>query len=181
MNNNTNEKIKFIYNSYSNTNFNTNNDSTYQIIPSMTNKDKVSLQLNDDFNPNNFNLNYTNKKNVDKNMHFYYSNKDIGAGRGIGNVNISNDMRNGFPSRCDTKEFKQLKEEEQYFDFKFNTENNNTLDIDFSLQRCGDSTRRLHKISDNELNKSPNYNLVNNLSIDDNYYNNQNNKFSFNY
>jgi hypothetical protein len=41
---------------------------------------------------------------------FYYTNKNIGAGRGFGNLEISNDIRHGDASRVDTKEYKEKRE-----------------------------------------------------------------------
>lgn len=67
------------------------------------------------------------------------------AGKGIGNMSISNDIRNGNSSRCDTRERRDTIESRQFFDYRFNYLDKNYQDpnhIVLPFPRGGDTTRK---------------------------------------
>jgi hypothetical protein len=75
----------------------------------------------------------------------YCNNKSMGAGRGFGNLNISNDIRYGGSSRMDTKEFKEKQESRQMLDFHFqylDKDYQNPNHIVMPIPRGGDMTRK---------------------------------------
>lgn len=79
---------------------------------------------------------------------FYTNNKSLEAGRGFGNLNISNDIRYGSSSRLDTKEFKEKQESRQMLDFHFQYLDNSIAanyqdpnHIILPMPRGGDMTR----------------------------------------
>lgn len=101
-----------------------------------------------------------NNQSID-NIGYYYNNKNISAGRGFGNLNISNEIRNGNASRSDREDFKEYIENKQFFDFRFNYLDKNFQNPDnlvLPFPRGGNSTRRLNKcnksskIRDEEIN-----------------------------
>jgi hypothetical protein len=90
-------------------------------------------------------INYRDKNNQSIE---YYNNKNISAGRGFGNLNISNEIRKGNASRSDKESFKEYIENKQFFDFRFNYLDKNFQNPDnlvLPFPRGGDSTRRLNK------------------------------------
>ena len=75
----------------------------------------------------------------------YSNNKSMSAGRGFGNLNISNDIRYGGSSRMDTKEFKEKQESRQMLDFHFqylDKDYQNPNHIVMPIPRGGDMTRK---------------------------------------
>jgi len=75
----------------------------------------------------------------------YCNNKSMSAGRGFGNLNISNDIRYGGSSRMDTKEFKEKRESKQMLDFHFqylDKDYQNPKNIVMPIPRGGDMTRK---------------------------------------
>lgn len=75
----------------------------------------------------------------------YCNNKSMAAGRGFGNLNISNDIRYGGSSRMDTKEFKEKQESRQMLDFHFqylDKDYQNPNHIVMPIPRGGDMTRK---------------------------------------
>lgn len=130
------------------------------ITPAISSKDKTQVKLKNIFHPSDYNLNYEDnlrKDNIQK-TGFYYNNRDVGPGRGFGNLNISNDIRNGDASRLDTKEFKEVKEAEQFFDYQFQYLDRNFQDpnhIVMPIPRGGESTRKQNQLSVNTM-RNPN-------------------------
>jgi hypothetical protein len=95
-----------------------------------------------------------NKKEKEQLKLFCEKNKDIGAGRGFGNLIVSNDIRKGDASRYDTKEFKEIKEGEQFFDYKFQYLDRNFQDpsnIVMQFPRGGESTRKQNQLTVNTM------------------------------
>ena len=117
-------------------------------------KEKSQIVLTDILNPNKLDISYLesnlNCSNRDK-INEYIPTKDIGAGRGFGNLSVSSDIRNGSYSRLETKFFREKKEEQQLFDYTFQY-----LDKDFQdpknvvmpIPRGGESTRKLNNMSE---------------------------------
>ena len=95
---------------------------------------------------NNIIFNYDNNiinNNNEKKLDFYYNNKNITAGRGFGNLNISNEIRNANSSRF--RENKIENEKIQMFDYKFQYLDKNIQDPDhliMPIPRGGESTRK---------------------------------------
>lgn len=127
------------------------------ITPGITKREKIQMKLNDEFDPNDYNLRYKNNLKTEKcnpREGFYYTNKDVGAGRGFGNLEISNDMRYGDASRHDTKEFKEVREGQQFFDYQFQYLDRNFQDpnhIVMPIPRGGESTRKQNQLSVNTM------------------------------
>jgi hypothetical protein len=90
---------------------------------------------------------------------FYYTNKNIGAGRGFGNLEISNDIRYGDASRVNTKENKEKKESEQIFEYQFQYLDKNYQDpshIVMSIPRGGEITRKQNQLVINTMRQNTN-------------------------
>jgi hypothetical protein len=135
-------------------------NETDLITPKINSKDKTQMKLKNSFHPSDYNLNYENNLRKDDNQKtgFYYNNRDVGPGRGFGNLNISNDIRNGDSSRYYTKEFKQEKEAQQFFDYQFQYLDRNFQDpnhVVMSIPRGGESTRKQNQLSVNTM-RNPN-------------------------
>ena len=132
-------------------------DESLLLTSSINKREKVQMMLIDELNPNNFNIQYKNNLKTEfcnNNTGFYYTNKDIGAGRGFGNLIISNDMRKGDASRYDTKEFKEIKEGQQLFDYQFQYLDRNFQDpshIVMQIPRGGEATRKQNQLSINTM------------------------------
>ena len=86
---------------------------------------------------------------------------DVGAGRGFGNLNISNDIRNGEDSRSQNNKFKKIKEAEVIDRFEFlDKDIQNPYNLILPFPRGGEITRKkpiIKKELDNK-NFSFNYN-----------------------
>ena len=90
---------------------------------------------------------------------FYYTNKNIGAGRGFGNLEISNDIRYGDASRVNTKEYKEKKESEQIFEYQFQYLDKNYQDpshIVMPIPRGGEITRKQNQLVINTMRQNTN-------------------------
>lgn len=129
---------------------------TNLINPGINSKEKLQVKLNDILDPNIYSVNYFNDINEDTstNINFYYTNKDGGAGRGFGNLNISNDIRNGNDTRKYTKEYKEKQESEQLFDYQFQYLNKNFQDpshLVMPIPRGGNTTRKQNQLSVNTM------------------------------
>ena len=86
---------------------------------------------------------YRDNKVLDR-VDFYYTNSAVGPGHGFGNLEISNDIRYGNSSRTDTKEFKEVRESCQLFDYQFQYLDKNYQDpnhIVMPIPRGGNTTR----------------------------------------
>jgi hypothetical protein len=129
---NKNEKIKFMKNS--NRAFNQpdcdNFDSPIDVESYLRNsytqsKNKTSIELNTKLSPNNFSVGYQNNLNVksinNKVENGIYINKDVkpryindkpytGPGKGIGNLDISDNVRFGLDTRRYNDEFRNINE-----------------------------------------------------------------------
>ena len=133
---------------------------TNLITPGISKREKIQMKLNDDFNPNDYNVQYKNSlltENCNIRDDFYYTNKDIGAGRGFGNLEISNFIRNSATSRNDTKEFKEIKEGQQVFDYQFQYLDRNFQDpnhIVMSIPRGGETTRKQNQLYVNTMREN---------------------------
>jgi hypothetical protein len=158
-----NYKDKFI------TNTELKNNSIPQNISHIVEEEsklKKNLNINNINNINNnnndeYDLTYSNKtkKEYIQKTGFYYNNKDIGAGRGFGNLNISNDIRYGDASRLNTKELKEISESNildyqfQYLDRNFQDPNHLIMPI----PRGGDMTRKQNQLCINTIKVPDNY------------------------
>jgi hypothetical protein len=131
-------------------------NETDLITPATSSRDRTQVKLKNSFHPSDYNLNYEDnlRKDHTQKTGFYYNNRDVGPGRGFGNLNISNDIRNGDASRYYTKEFKQEKEAQQFFDFQFQYLDRNFQDpnhVVMPIPRGGESTRKQNQLSVNTM------------------------------
>lgn len=122
-------------------------DQENNLITHNIKDNKSQIELNNEFDPFDYNLMIKKKKDREENINFYFNVKDGGAGRGFGNMNISNDIRFGNASRSENKEFKRNIEEKTSFDFQFNYldknfQNPNNLVLPFP--RGGELTRKVY-------------------------------------
>jgi len=102
-------------------------------IESKLKKSQISTKYKMDIQPT---------QNIEQNI---ANNKSMSAGRGFGNLNISNDIRYGGSSRMDTKEFKEKRESRQMLDFHFqylDKDYQNPNNIVMPIPRGGDMTRK---------------------------------------
>lgn len=128
------------------------------IARSFNSRDKLQVKLNDTISPDNYQLSYSvNKSDCPGEIpNFYYTNKDVGAGRGFGNLNISNQIRFSDQSRRDTKEYREVKEGEQMFEYQFQYLDRNYQDpkhLVMSIPRGGESTRKQNQLSVSAIRK----------------------------
>jgi hypothetical protein len=126
-------------------NYNINYDADNSLLkPIFNSREKNKIEMNNELNPTNFNLQYNNKINLKDTTNFYYSNQTIGAGRGFGNHDTSNDIHFGRSSRDDNMEWKQYKEGITIDRFEFidkNIMNPKHIVMD-DIPRGGVSTRK---------------------------------------
>ena len=84
------------------------------------------------------------------------NNSSSGYGRGFGNLNTANDIRNGNQSRIDTKDFKMIKESRTTFDHQFQYLDRNYQDpnnIVLPFPRGGDQTRDTQQLKVDTIRK----------------------------
>ena len=129
---------------------------TKLLTPGVQTKDKTQLVLKKDFEPSNYAVNYEDglKKFQTQKTGFYYNNRDVGPGRGFGNLNIATEIRNGDASRTDTKEHRDKQEGQQMFDYQFQYLDKNFQDpkhIVMPIPRGGVQTRKQTQLSVNNM------------------------------
>jgi len=125
-----------------------NYSSQILLTPTLPLVDIVATETNLTFDKNN-NNNNKNKRNLEIYEQSYYYPGDIGPGRGFGNLNISNEIRQGEQTRSETKLYKQNKEAEEMFDYQYQYLNKNYQDptpIVMPIPRGGISTRKTNNI-----------------------------------
>ena len=98
---------------------------------------------------------YKDNKELNK-VNFYYTTSHTGPGRGFGNLEVSNDMHFGNSSRIDTKQYKEMREGDQLFDYQFqyldrNFQNPNNIVM--PTPRGGNSTREKTQLFINPQSK----------------------------
>ena len=137
-------------------------DESFLIAPRINRRDKTQLKLENEFSPNNFEVIYKNclKKDTKDQKHiFYYATRDIGAGRGFGNLAISNNIRLGDQGRNDNEKPESREQMEQK-----QVENRwAIIDKDFQdpqhllmpFPRGGESTRKQNTLNADTMR--PNY------------------------
>jgi len=129
------------------------NEETILLTPNINKRDKTQIKLSTNFSPDNYNLLYCDSlHNLNDTFNFYYNNKNIGAGRGFGNLNISNNIRNSQSTRKDSKEYKLIQEGIQMFDYQFNYIDNdiqNPKHVVMHFPRGGISTRKNINLNNN--------------------------------
>jgi hypothetical protein len=130
-------------------------DKESQLLkPIIKSKDKVQIKLNDNFNPNNFDLQYSNAFNNNSNNNFYYTNKSTSAGKGFGNLDISNGIRVGGSSRVDSQQFKEDRERRVSFEHQFQyltRDYQNPDNIVMEFPRGGETTRKQNQLNVNTM------------------------------
>lgn len=136
-------------------NFNINYDMDNSLLkPIFNSKEKNKIELINNINPTNYDITYKNNTNkIEDTSRFYFSNQTNGAGRGFGNLNISNDIHFGNSSRNDNDEWKQYKEGVIIDRFEFidkNIQNPNHIVMD-NLPRGGISTRKQPNIDEKKI------------------------------
>jgi len=145
-------------------------NETNLLTPGIQTKDKTHIVLKKELDPSNYNINYENglRKFQTQKTGFYYNNKDIGPGRGFGNLNISTEIRNGDASRNETKEYREKQEGHQMFDYQFQYLDRNLQDpnhIVMSIPRGGVQTRKQNQMSVNTMRTFNSGNQYNNPKI----------------
>jgi hypothetical protein len=123
-------------------------------------KIKTNIELDNILDPFNYNVNYKNtiKKDLKgEEEYVYFAPYNQGPGRGFGNLNVGNKIRNSECSRLDTDQFKIFRESElndrfEFLDNRFANPNN----LVFPFPRSGETSR----IATN-LNLSSNINNYN--------------------
>jgi hypothetical protein len=129
-------------------------NETKLLKSTVASKEKTRMKLNNNFNPDNYNINYSNSISDSKDMDTYYATRYVGAGRGFGNLNISNDIRNSASSRNDSKSFKEEREGNQLFEYQFQYLDRNFQDPDhlvMPIPRGGDMTRKQNQLVVNTM------------------------------
>jgi hypothetical protein len=138
-------------------NYNINYDADNSLLkPLFNSKEKNKIELNNEINPSNFNLQYNSiKSNLEDKTQFYYMNQSIGAGRGFGDLEVSNEIHFGNSSRDDKQEWKQYKEGTIIDRFDFidkNIQNPKHLVMD-DIPRGGVSTRKQFNLENDNKTK----------------------------
>ena len=111
----------------------------------------ATFDLNDN-TPTSLTIDNTTTNHTNDN--FYYTNKNIGAGRGFGNLEVSNEIRYGDASRANTKEYKEEKESKQIFEYQFQYLDKNFQDpehIVMPIPRGGEITRKQNQLVINTM------------------------------
>jgi hypothetical protein len=159
MDNNLKKKNKFVNNF--NNEYNkqpyyyvpVNDNRQDQIKTNYNTKSKISMELNQHFDPYNYDLNYSNKINTNNQQFTYYAPYNQGPGRGFGNLSINNDIRNGSQSRQHADQFKVIRGSDtvdrfDYIDNRYSNPNNLVL----PFPRSGETTRKLTETLSEEKN-----------------------------
>ena len=148
-------------------------------------REKVQLKLNDTFSPDNFNLPYSNNyNNNNNNTKFYYPTKSISAGKGFGNLDISNGIRVGGSSRIDSQQYKEYRESRMSFEHKFENVLRDPPKADnvvMSFPRGGENTRNRNQLKVDtmrNITSTHGLGLLNNNDNNDNNMNQTNTKYS---
>ena len=129
----------------------------------------ATFDLNDN-TPTSLTIDNTTTNHINDN--FYYTNKNIGAGRGFGNLEVSNEIRYGDASRANTKEYKEEKESKQIFEYQFQYLDKNFQDpehIVMPIPRGGEITRKQNQL------------VINNMRHNTTNYDDTNKTIKFNY
>lgn len=131
-------------------------NETELLTPGVQTKDKTQVVLKKSLDPFNYELNWEDKskKISPQKTGFYYNNRDIGPGRGFGNLQLATEIRNGDASRNDTKEYKEKQEGQQMFDYQFQYLDKNVQDpshIVMPIPRGGVQTRKQNQLSVNTM------------------------------
>jgi len=114
----------------------------------------ATFDLNDN-TPTSLTIDNTTTNHINDN--FYYTNKNIGAGRGFGNLEVSNEIRYGDASRANTKEYKEEKESKQIFEYQFQYLDKNFQDpehIVMPIPRGGEITRKQNQLVINTMRQN---------------------------
>ena len=90
--------------------------------------------------------NIPESRHIKPESQFYCGNYTQSAGRGFGNLNISNDIRYGDASRLENKELKIKKEGEQLFEYQFQYLDKNPNNSYTAFTRGGDPTRKQNQL-----------------------------------
>jgi len=124
-------------------------------------KNKLNIEFSNDFNPYNYELNYKNtlRKDTKGNEFIYYSPYNQQPGRGFGNLNINNNIRDGESTRNSTSDFRLFRESEiidrfEYIDNRYA----NPRNIVFPFPRTGNDTRKTQIFNNNDFTSSNNIN-----------------------
>jgi hypothetical protein len=152
-----NKKIKF----FDGLSREINNSQTYMdvtnesflLMPEINSKKKTNIKLNDRIHPKDFNVSLKSEKEKEKDNKMFTYGNDFGPGRGFGNPNISNDIRNGQSTRLDNNDFFKhqesiLNERTDYITRNYQNPNNLIL----PFPRGGELTRKSIKEDSNKIN-----------------------------
>jgi hypothetical protein len=118
------------------------------LTPGIGTRHKTAIALNNDINPNNYNIPVSNTLTINKEKEkVYFTGYDTGPGHGFGNLNISNDIRVGDYTRKASKIQKAVNESDildrwQYIDNRFQDSKNLVMEI----PRGGTSTRKNNQL-----------------------------------
>jgi hypothetical protein len=137
-------------------NYNINYDADNSLLkPLFNSKEKNKIELKNEINPMDFNLQYNTNLKLEDKTQFYYTNQSVGAGRGFGNLEVSNEIHFSNSSRFDKQEWKQYKEGIIIDRFDFidkNIQNPKHLVMD-DIPRGGVSTRKQLNIENDNKTK----------------------------
>lgn len=127
-------------------------------------RNKSQLELKDTLDPYDYELPYNNaiKKDIKGQEEFvYYSPYDQGPGRGFGNLNVNNTIRNSESSRLSSEDFKLYRESEiiDRFDF-IDNRYTNPKNVVFPFPRSGEMTRK-NELDDEQTLFADNINKYN--------------------
>lgn len=121
-------------------------NETNLLTPNINEKHKTQFVLKKNLNPFNFEVDYKdNLNNQPKEPETYFSGYYNGPGRGFGNLDIANDVRQSNSSRDTTKENREKLESHQMYDMRFQFLNKNVQDpnhIVMPIPRGGIQTRK---------------------------------------
>jgi hypothetical protein len=121
-------------------------------------KNKNNTVLKDNLDPFDYDIQYKNTENDDDNEQIYFKPYNQGPGRGFGNLNISNQIRNSNPSRQNNDEFKLYRESEIINRFEFiDNRYANPSNLVFPYPRTGIFSRKVGDMHINLNNDLHNY------------------------
>lgn len=131
-------------------------NETKLLTPGIQTKDKTQVVLKKELDPSNYSINYEDgiRKFQTQKTGFYYNNRNVGPGRGFGNLNISTEIRNGDASRNETKVYREKQEGQQMFDYQFQYLDRNFQDpnhIVMPIPRGGVQTRKQNQLTVNTM------------------------------
>ena len=130
-------------------------DESFLLLPRIHSRQKTRVELKDNMHPGDYRVDLSSDNIIKTKQYTSYYGDHYGPGKGFGNTNISNDIRNGVPSRSENNVFHERIEsnvnDRRDIIFKNYQDPNNII---MPFPRGGEITRK--SVQNNNKNLSSN-------------------------